>query len=252
MEDSNANKNDNNGEEEGRWSLKGKTALVTGGSKGIGYATVEELAGLGAKVYTCSRNEKELQECLAIWRNKGFKVEGYVCDLLLRTERENLMRAVGDVFNGKLNILVNNAGVVIHKESKDFTAEDHNIVMGTNFDAGFHLSQLAYPLLKASENGNVIFLSSIAGFSALPSVSLYCASKGAINQMTKSLACEWAKDNIRVNAVAPGVIMTPLIETAIKRQQLTQARILLIRAHRLIFLDEPRTCSRGQRFYLLL
>lgn len=180
MEDSKANKNDNNGEEEGRWSLKGKTALVTGGSKGIGYAIVEELAGLGARVYTCSRNEKELQECLEIWRNKGFKVEGSVCDLLLCTERENLMQAVGDVFNGKLNILVNNAGVVIHKETKDFTAEDYNIVMGTNFEAGFHLSQLAYPLLKASENGNVIFLSSIAGFSALPSLSLYSASKGAI------------------------------------------------------------------------
>lgn len=70
------------------------------------YAIVEELAGLGAKVYTCSRNEKELQECLEIWRNKGFKVEGSVCDLLLRTERENFMHAIGDVFNGKLNILV--------------------------------------------------------------------------------------------------------------------------------------------------
>nr|QXN57531.1 tropinone reductase I [Datura metel] len=202
---------------EGRWSLKGTTALVTGGSKGIGYAIVEELAGLGARVYTCSRNEKELDECLEIWREKGLNVEGSVCDLLSRTERDKLMQTVAHVFDGKLNILVNNAGVVIHKEAKDFTEKDYNIIMGTNFEAAYHLSQIAYPLLKASQNGNVIFLSSIAGFSALPSVSLYSASKGAINQMTKSLACEWAKDNIRVNSVAPGVILTPLVETAIKK-----------------------------------
>nr|AIN39993.1 tropinone reductase I [Brugmansia arborea] len=214
MEESKVSMNDKNEE---RWSLKGTTALVTGGSKGIGYAIVEELAGLGARVYTCSRNEKELQECLDFWRKNGLNVEGSVCDLLSRTEREKLMQTVAHIFDEKLNILVNNAGVVIHKEAKDFTEEDYNIIMGTNFEAAYHLSQIAYPLLKASQNGNVIFLSSIAGFSALPSVSLYSASKGAINQMTKSLACEWAKDNIRVNSVAPGVILTPLVETAIKK-----------------------------------
>ncbi|PHU05723.1 Tropinone reductase 2 [Capsicum chinense] len=161
-----------------KWSFQGTTTLVTGGSKGIGFAIVEELAGHGATVYTCSRNEKELQESLEIWRKKGLKVEGSVCDLLFRTEREKLMQTVANVFDGKLNILVNNAGVVRHKEAKDFTEEDYNIIMGTNFEAAYHLSQLAYPLLKASQNGNVIFLSSIVGFSALPSTSLYSASKG--------------------------------------------------------------------------
>ncbi|PHU05720.1 Tropinone reductase 2 [Capsicum chinense] len=170
-----------------RWSLRGTTALVTGGSKGIGYAIVDELANFGARVYTCSRDEKELQECLEIWRNKGLKLK------------------------------VNNAGVVIHKEAKDLTEEDYKIVMGTNFEAAFHLSQIAYPFLKASQNGNVIFVSSIAGLLAMPSVSLYSASKGAINQITKNLACEWAKDNIRVNSVAPAVILTPLVDTGIKK-----------------------------------
>ncbi|XP_059296125.1 tropinone reductase 1-like isoform X1 [Lycium ferocissimum] len=200
----------------GRWSLKGTTALVTGGSKGIGYAVVEELASFGATVYTCSRNEKELQECLQIWRKKGLKVEGSVCDLLLRTEREKLIQTIGHVFNGKLNILVNNAGVGIYKETKDFTAEDYNIIMGTNFEAAYHLCQIAYPLLKASENGNVTFVSSIASFSALPFLSLYSASKGAINQLTKNLACEWAMDKIRVNTVAPAVILTQGMEASIK------------------------------------
>ncbi|PHT36956.1 hypothetical protein CQW23_24656 [Capsicum baccatum] len=126
------------------------------------------------------------------------------------------MQTVANVFDGKLDILVNNAGVVIHKEAKDLTEEDYKIVMGTNFEAAFHLSQIAYPFLKASQNGNVIFVSSIAGLLAMPSVSLYSASKGAINQITKNLACEWAKDNIRVNSVAPAVILTPLVDTGIK------------------------------------
>lgn len=216
---------DKEGKLGGRWSLKGTTALVTGGSKGIGYAIVEELANFGATVYTCSRNEKELQECLEIWRKKGLKVEGSVCDLLIRTERDKLMQTVADVFDGKLNILVNNAGVVIHKEAKDFTAEDYSTIMGTNFEAAYHLSQIAYPLLKASQNGNIIFVSSIAGFSALPSISLYSASKGAINQMTKNLACEWAKDNIRVNSVAPAVILTPLVEIATTKNPRTKEEI---------------------------
>lgn len=89
-----------------KWSLEGTTALVTGGSKGIGYAIVEELANFGARVYTCSRNENELQKCLDIWRKKGLKVEGSVCDLLSHTEREKLMKNIEDVFDGKLNILV--------------------------------------------------------------------------------------------------------------------------------------------------
>ncbi|XP_060177149.1 tropinone reductase 1-like isoform X2 [Lycium barbarum] len=150
------------------------------------YAVVEELASFGATIYTCSRNEKELQECLEIWRKKGLKVEGSVCDLLLRTEREKLMQTVGHIFNGKLNILVNNAGVAIFKETKDFTAEDYNIIMGTNFEAAYHLCQIAHPLLKASENGNVIFVSSIASFSALPSLSLYSASKGCSKKSATS------------------------------------------------------------------
>uniref|UniRef100_M1A5U7 Tropinone reductase II n=1 Tax=Solanum tuberosum TaxID=4113 RepID=M1A5U7_SOLTU len=90
----------------GRWNLEGCTALVTGGSRGIGYGIVEELASLGASVYTCSRNQKELNECLTQWRSKGFKVEASVCDLSSRSEREEFIKTVANHFDGKLNILV--------------------------------------------------------------------------------------------------------------------------------------------------
>ncbi|KAL2509581.1 Tropinone reductase-like protein [Forsythia ovata] len=195
-----------------RWSLKGMTALVTGGTRGIGHAIVEELAEHGAVVYTCSRNQKQLDECLEKWRSKGLKVAGSVCDMLSRVEREKLMENVSGYFNGKLNILVNNAGTNVLKKATEFTAEDYSLIMGTNFESSFHLSQLAHPFLKASGSGNIVFISSVAGIIGFPYVSVYAASKGAMNQLTKNLACEWAEDNIRVNSVAPGHIDTSLVE----------------------------------------
>ncbi|KAF3621355.1 Tropinone reductase 2 [Capsicum annuum] len=200
----------------GRWNLEGRTALVTGGSRGIGFGIVEELASLGASVYTCSRNQKELNECLTQWRSKGFKVEASACDLSSRSEREEFMKTVANHFNGKLNILVNNAGIVIYKEAKDYTMEDYSVIMSINFEAAYHLSVLAHPFLKASERGNVVYISSISGASALPYEAVYGASKGAMDQLTRCLAFEWAKDNIRINGVAPGVIASSMVEMTIQ------------------------------------
>ena len=89
-----------------RWSLAGATALVTGGSKGIGHAIVEELAGFGARVHTCSRNAAELEECRRRWADKGLRVTVSACDVAARADRERLMGTVRDAFAGKLDILV--------------------------------------------------------------------------------------------------------------------------------------------------
>ncbi|KAJ8565423.1 hypothetical protein K7X08_007999 [Anisodus acutangulus] len=88
-----------------RWSLRGMTALVTGGTRGIGHDIVEELANFGAEVYTCSRSQNYLDECLAIWRSKGFKVSGSVCDVSSASQRQTIIESVSCYFNGKLNIL---------------------------------------------------------------------------------------------------------------------------------------------------
>ncbi|KOM26196.1 hypothetical protein LR48_Vigan238s002900 [Vigna angularis] len=96
----------NSGSKSSRWCLQGMTALVTGGSKGIGYAIVEELAELGATVHTCSRNEAELSESLKEWTTKGYRVTGSVCDMTSRVNREELIARVSSQFNGKLNILL--------------------------------------------------------------------------------------------------------------------------------------------------
>ncbi|KAJ8631783.1 hypothetical protein MRB53_025106 [Persea americana] len=220
-----------------RWSLQGTTALVTGGTRRIGHAIVEELAELGAPIHTCSRNATELDKCLREWEALGFQVTGSFCDVSSRPEREKLMEKVSSIFGDKLNILFmiqvhinirdatcaiyislivrvqkNNAGTNTWKSRVDYTAEDIQAIMETNFVSAYHLSQLAHPLLKASGMGNVVLISSVAGVVAMYSGTVYAASKGAINQLTKNLACEWAKDNIRANSVAPCYIKTSLEE----------------------------------------
>ncbi|KAL2227486.1 tropinone reductase homolog At5g06060 [Sesamum indicum] len=204
------------GSSNSRWSLSGMTALVTGGTRGIGQATVEELAEMGATVYTCSRNEEELNQRLQEWNSKGFKVSGSVCDASSREERVQLMEKVSSVFNAKLDILINNVGTNIRKPTVDFTAEEYSTIMATNLESSYHLSQLAHPLLKASGTSSIVFISSVAGLVHLFSGSIYGATKGAINQLTKNLACEWAKDNIRVNSVAPWYIKTSLTKSLLE------------------------------------
>ncbi|XP_062171119.1 tropinone reductase homolog At2g29290-like [Alnus glutinosa] len=176
------------------------------------YAIVEELAQLGATVHTCSRNEADLKKCLHDWEAKGFRVTGSVCDLVSQLQREELINTISHQFHGKLNILINNVGTCILKPTTNVTAQDFSFIMGTNIESAYHLSQLAHPLLKGSEGGSIILLSSISGLLSMGGTSLYGASKGAINQLSRSLACEWARDNIRTNCIAPGVITTPLTE----------------------------------------
>ncbi|KAL5580923.1 hypothetical protein UlMin_013365 [Ulmus minor] len=208
-----------------RWSLEGKTALVTGGTKGIGYAIVEELAGFGAIIHTCARDESLLNECLGEWEKKGFKVTGSVCDVTSRARREDLMNKVSFLFNGKLNILINNAGTVIVKPTTEFTAEDYSTIMGTNLESAYHICQLAHPLLKASAAGSIVFMSSVAGVVSVDVGTIYSATKGAMNQLAKNLACEWAKDNIRTNSIAPWFIKTPLTEPLLRDEKLSVAAI---------------------------
>ncbi|ESQ33379.1 hypothetical protein EUTSA_v10009611mg [Eutrema salsugineum] len=165
-------------EQRRRWSLQGKTALVTGGTKGIGHAIVEELAGFGAIIHTCARDESQLNECLSEWKKKGFQVTGSVCDASSWTEREKLMQTVSSLFDAKLSILINNVGAIRSKPTMEHTAEDFSFHISTNLESAYHFSQLAHPLLKASGFGNIGFISSVAGVVSLNVGSVYSATKG--------------------------------------------------------------------------
>ncbi|KAG5408109.1 hypothetical protein IGI04_004428 [Brassica rapa subsp. trilocularis] len=224
-----------------RWSLAGKTALVTGGTRGIGRAVVEELARFGATVHTCSRSQEELKSCLDDWKSNGLVITGSVCDASVRDQRENLIQEVSSVFSGKINILVNNVGTNLRKPTVEYTSEDYAKIMSTNLESAFHFSQIAHPLLKASGVGSIVFISSVAGLVHLSSGSVYGATKGepvffidsekplikevegALNQLTRNLACEWAGDNIRTNCVAPWYIKTSLVKPLLEKKGFEEA-----------------------------
>ncbi|CAI9113392.1 OLC1v1013985C1 [Oldenlandia corymbosa var. corymbosa] len=202
-----------------RWSLSGMTALVTGGTRGIGHAIVEEFAQLGATVHTIARNEAALNHVLEEWKSKGFKVSGSVCDAASREQRTQLMEKVSSIFHGKLDILINNAAILMWKPFEEHTPEDYSTLLSTNLESCYHFSQLAYPMLKSSENGSIVFNSSVSSLTSINGISVYATTKAAINQLTRNLACEWAKDNIRVNSVAPWFIRTAMVEDYIDIQE---------------------------------
>jgi len=203
----------------GRWTLHGTAALVTGGTRGIGRAVVEELAALGAAVHTCSRREEELLERLKEWEAKGFRVTCSVCDVSVGEQRERLLRDVAGPFGGKLNILVNNVGTNFTKPTTEYSADEYSFIMATNLESSYHLCQLAHPLLKASGSGSIVLISSVSGVVGVSSGSIYAMTKGVMNQLAKNLACEWAKDNIRTNSVAPWYIKTSLVEKHLAKQE---------------------------------
>ena len=204
-----------------RWSLQGKSALVTGGSKGIGKATVEELLSLGADVMFVARNldgiakiNTELQE-----KYPKSKLIGIPADISTDEGIENVYRALKEEL-GDLHILVNNVGTNIRKASVSYSKSEISHIMQTNLLAAYDLSVRCYPLLKKNEGmASVVFISSVAGLTHLKTGAIYAMTKAALNQLTKNLAVEWAREGIRVNAVAPWYIDTPLAQTVLSNHE---------------------------------
>ena len=202
--------------------LKSKTAVVTGGTKGIGSAIVTQLSSLGCTVLTCSRNQKDLADRLHEWRDQhGLDVHGVVADVSTPDGREILRQEIETRFGGKLDVLINNVGTNIRKKTKDYTAEDFEFLLKTNLESVFELSKICYPYLKRSSSGaretsSIVNIGSVAAVTCIKSGSIYAMTKAAMNQLTGNLACEWGLDGIRINCVTPWYINTPLAQQVLK------------------------------------
>eukprot|EP00013_Stygamoeba_regulata_P006578 CAMPEP_0177640834 /NCGR_PEP_ID=MMETSP0447-20121125/6751_1 /TAXON_ID=0 /ORGANISM="Stygamoeba regulata, Strain BSH-02190019" /LENGTH=263 /DNA_ID=CAMNT_0019142925 /DNA_START=51 /DNA_END=842 /DNA_ORIENTATION=- len=208
----------------GRWTLDGRHAIVTGATKGIGLAVSEELLTLGASVLVCSRSQKDLDALAAQWRDKfeASRIHCIEADLSTSQGREKLVATATDVFGGRLDILINNVGTNIRKETADFTDADYAALLNTNVTSFFDLSKRCYPLLTqstASGGASVVNISSVAGLVSVASGSIYGLTKGAMNQFTRNIACEWAPVGIRVNAICPWYIATPLTEPVLSNPE---------------------------------
>jgi len=204
-----------------KWKLKGKTALVTGSTKGIGRAVAEELASLGAAVFIVARRREEVAAQVKKMQDTGFEAFGITADVTLPEDRKQMLETVVDTGRG-LDILINNVGTNIRKKMVDYHEEEYHYILNTNMHSNFALSQLFYPLLKVSPEAAVVNVLSVAGLTHLRSGAPYGMSKAALTQLTKNLAVEWAPDGIRVNAVAPWYTKTPLVETLLKDEKYLQ------------------------------
>lgn len=193
------------------WNLEGQTAVVTGGSKGIGRATVIEFLNLGAKVVFTARNGQDVKQFQEDLRSQGFDATGIEADVSTEIGRKEIVRTVKEKWK-VLDILVHNAGINIRKKANDYSEAEYRKVLEINLISPFELSRMLYPFLKKSTRGTVINVASAAAMQDVGTGTPYAMSKAGLLQQTRSLAVEWAQDGIRVNAVSPWFTETPLTE----------------------------------------
>ncbi len=188
--------------------LKGKVALVTGGSSGIGRATSIAMADNGARVALAGRNVEELQQVADHINAAGGEAISYIADLSEREDRRRIVAETVGRFGG-LDVLVNCAGIIAMGTIETTTYEDWRRMMDVSLDAVFELMQLAVPHLE-KRKGNIVNVSSVTGMRAFPGVLAYCVAKAGVDQLTHCAALELAAKGIRVNAVNPGVVVSNL------------------------------------------
>lgn len=183
------------------FSLAGKTALVTGASRGIGLAIARSMREAGAEVILAARSKEKLEAAAA-------EIGGRVLELDI-ADPESIVRAAAEV--GEVDILANVAGMNIRGRAEDYTQDQYNRIMQTNLHGLFQLTQLiGKKMIARGAGGKIINIGSFTTFTGLPYVSVYAMTKGAVGQLTKVLAAEWACHNIQVNCIAPGFILTDL------------------------------------------
>jgi Tropinone reductase 1 len=200
-----------------RWNLSGKKALITGGTRGIGKAIVNEFLHLGAEVFIVSSNQSNINGAIKSWHDKGFSIDGCVANLSAPDEAcHTIINALQKKW-GALDILVNNVGINIRKSAEDYTIDEYTKILETNLTSVFRLSTQLYPLLKKSLQGNIVNIASISGLIDDASGAPYGISKAGMIQLGKHLAVEWARDNIRVNSIAPWYIETELTNPSLSQ-----------------------------------
>ncbi len=190
------------------FSLKGKIALVTGASYGIGMAIAKALHGAGATIVFNDINADLVQKGIASYKEEGITAHGYVFDV---TNEEQVYETIAQITAevGVIDILVNNAGIIKRIPALEMSARDFRQVIDIDLNGPFIVSKAVAPGMIKKGGGKIINICSMMSELGRETVSAYAAAKGGLKMLTKNLACEWAEFNIQVNGIGPGYIATP-------------------------------------------
>lgn len=191
------------------FSLTGKIALVTGSSRGLGYAIAEGLAQAGATIILNGRNADTLAQAQKEFADKGYTVHTSQFDV---TDSAGIKAQVAHINEtiGTIDILVNNAGIQHRQPLTEFDADHWRQVIDVNLNGVFFTSQAVAPHMIAQQSGKIINIGSLMSELSRKTISAYVASKGGVKQLTKAMATEWAEHNIQINAIGPGYFKTEL------------------------------------------
>jgi gluconate 5-dehydrogenase len=191
------------------FTLKGRLALVTGSSMGIGYALAAGLARAGARIVLNGRDRRRLSEAAAALGTEGLSVH---CSAFDVTQGEEVRAAVAKIETeiGEIDILINNAGIQRRMPLEEFPEETWHEVIGTNLDSVFLVSQAVVRHMIPRGRGSIVNICSVQSELGRPGIAPYTASKGAVKMLTKGMAIDWGKHGIRVNGLGPGYFKTPL------------------------------------------
>ncbi|MEO7199362.1 MAG: SDR family oxidoreductase [Dokdonella sp.] len=199
-----------------RWRLDGQLALLTGASKGIGFATARELLGLGADVLLVARDEIHLQQARDDLAEEfpQRSVRAFAADVTQAEQRLQVFDWIADL-EASVSVLINNVGSNLRKKTLDYSENEFRGILETNLISAFEMSRLGHAHLRQHGNASIVNVGSVSGERHVRTGSPYGMSKAALHQLTRNLACEWAEDGIRVNAVAPWYIRTRRSEPAL-------------------------------------
>ena len=191
------------------FDLTGKTALITGSSQGIGYALAEGLGNAGARIVLNGRDTAKLESAAEKLQAKGITTSIAVADV---TDHDAVAQAVqhAEQNTGAIDILVNNAGMQHRTPLEDFDPQMFDKLLQTNVASVFHVGQAVAKHMIKRGNGKIINIASVQSALARPGIAPYTATKGAVSNLTKGMATDWAPHGLQVNAIAPGYFDTPL------------------------------------------